>query len=69
MNSELELQRLKRAGQDVKEERAKRQRTGEVSESVQEQTGEESKIDELSQEKLHQMKIVVPEEGMHVEAL
>ncbi|GJW34586.1 hypothetical protein Tco_0054618 [Tanacetum coccineum] len=57
------------AGQDVEEKPAKRQRTGEVSGSVQEQTDEELKTDELSQEQLHQMKIIVPEEGMHVEAL
>ncbi|GKB19513.1 hypothetical protein Tco_0853436 [Tanacetum coccineum] len=50
MDSEEEVQRLKRAGQDVEAEPAKRQRTEEVSESVQEQTDEEPKIDELSQE-------------------
>ncbi|GJR98452.1 hypothetical protein Tco_0270626 [Tanacetum coccineum] len=38
MDSELEVQRLKRAGQDVVEEPTKRQRTGEASGSVQEQT-------------------------------
>ncbi|GJT88136.1 hypothetical protein Tco_1069853 [Tanacetum coccineum] len=69
MDSELEVQRLKRKGQEVQEEPAKRQRTGEVSESVQEQTDEEPKTDELSQEQLNQMIIIVPEEGMHVEAL
>ncbi|GKG55546.1 hypothetical protein Tco_0572186, partial [Tanacetum coccineum] len=59
----------KRACQDVKEEPAERQRTGEVSESVQEQTDKEPKTDELSQKQLNQMIIIVPEEGMHVEVL
>ncbi|GJV27936.1 hypothetical protein Tco_1384384 [Tanacetum coccineum] len=56
-------QRLKRAGQDVEAKLAKRQRTEEVSESVQEQR------DELSQEQLNQMVIIVPDEGINVEAL
>ncbi|GJS40814.1 hypothetical protein Tco_0565857 [Tanacetum coccineum] len=50
MDSEKEVQRLKRACQDVEAEPAKRQRTEKVLESVQEQTDEEPKIDELSQE-------------------
>ncbi|GKB34175.1 hypothetical protein Tco_0879117 [Tanacetum coccineum] len=50
MDSELEVQRLKRAGQDVVEEPAKRQRTEEASGLVQEQIGEEPKAEELSQE-------------------
>ncbi|GJW56899.1 RNA-directed DNA polymerase, eukaryota, reverse transcriptase zinc-binding domain protein [Tanacetum coccineum] len=53
MDSEEEVQRLKRAGQDVEAKPAKRQRTEEVSESVQEQTDEEPKTDELSQEQLN----------------
>ncbi|GJZ17187.1 putative ribonuclease H-like domain-containing protein [Tanacetum coccineum] len=60
---------LKRAGQDVVEEPAKRQRTGEASGSVQEQTGEEPKAEELSQEQLHQMMMVIPVEEVYVEAL
>ncbi|GJT44060.1 hypothetical protein Tco_0952775 [Tanacetum coccineum] len=63
MDSEEEVQRLKRAGQDAEAKPAKRQRTEEVSESVQEQT------DELSQEQLNQMVIIVPDEGINVEAL
>ncbi|GKA96113.1 hypothetical protein Tco_0818208 [Tanacetum coccineum] len=55
MDSEAEIQRLKRAGQYVDEEPAKRQRVEEVSEPVQEQTTEEQKTDELSQEHLNQM--------------
>ncbi|GJT00962.1 hypothetical protein Tco_0822131 [Tanacetum coccineum] len=70
IDSELEVQRkLKRAGQDVEAEPAKRQRTREVLESVQEQTDKEPKIEELSQEQLHQLIITVLEEGIHVEAL
>ncbi|GKD79005.1 hypothetical protein Tco_1341626, partial [Tanacetum coccineum] len=63
MDFEEEVQRLKRAGQDVEGKPAKRQRTEEVSESVQEQT------DELSQEQLNQMVIIVLDEGINVEAL
>ncbi|GKC93357.1 hypothetical protein Tco_1158799, partial [Tanacetum coccineum] len=69
MDSELEVQRLKRAGQDVVEEPAKRQRTEEASGSVQEQTGEEPKAEELSQEQLHQMIMVILVEEVYVEAL
>ncbi|GJS49003.1 hypothetical protein Tco_0599124 [Tanacetum coccineum] len=61
--------RLKRAGQDVVKEPAKRQKTTEASESVQEQPSKEPKADELSQEQLQQMMLIVPEEGMHIEAL
>ncbi|GKD73703.1 hypothetical protein Tco_1331985 [Tanacetum coccineum] len=63
MDSEEEVQRLKRAGQDVKGKPAKRQRTEKVLESVQEQT------DELSQEQLNQMVIIVPNEGINGESL
>ncbi|GJR29380.1 hypothetical protein Tco_1105612 [Tanacetum coccineum] len=38
-------------------------------ELVQEQPNEDSKADELSQEQLQQMMLIVPEEGMHIEAL
>ncbi|GJS92604.1 hypothetical protein Tco_0799572 [Tanacetum coccineum] len=55
MDSEEEVPRLKRAGQDVEAKPAKRQRTEEVSELAQEQTDEEPKTDELSQEQLNQM--------------
>ncbi|GJZ07949.1 hypothetical protein Tco_0542232 [Tanacetum coccineum] len=48
MDSKEEVQRLKREGQDVEAKPAKRQRTEEVLESVQEQTDEEPKIDEMS---------------------
>ncbi|GKG32607.1 hypothetical protein Tco_0430117, partial [Tanacetum coccineum] len=69
MNSEEEVHRLKRAGQDVEAKPAKRQRIEEVLKSVQEQTNEEPKTDELSQEQLNQMVIIVPNEGINVEAL
>ncbi|GJY45626.1 hypothetical protein Tco_0434689 [Tanacetum coccineum] len=48
MDSEEEVQRLKRAGQDIETKPVKRQRIKEVSESVQEQTDEEPKTNELS---------------------
>ncbi|GKB30262.1 hypothetical protein Tco_0869663 [Tanacetum coccineum] len=69
MDSELEVQRLKIECQDIVEEPAKRQRTREASGSVQEQTGEEPKAEELSQEQLHQMMMVIPVEEVYVEAL
>ncbi|GKA03619.1 hypothetical protein Tco_0676400 [Tanacetum coccineum] len=47
----------------------KRQKIREASGSVQEQLDEEPKADELSQEQLPQLMIIVPEEGMNVEAL
>ncbi|GKF27424.1 hypothetical protein Tco_0083318, partial [Tanacetum coccineum] len=60
--------RLKRAGQDVVEEPAKRQKTTKISEPVQEQPSEEPKADELSQEELQQMMLIVPKEGMHIKS-
>ncbi|GJR40798.1 hypothetical protein Tco_1216482 [Tanacetum coccineum] len=69
MDSELEVQRLKKAGQDVVEEPAKKQRTGEALGSVQEQTCKEPKAEELSQEQLHQMMMVIPVEEVYVKAL
>ncbi|GKB09090.1 putative ribonuclease H-like domain-containing protein [Tanacetum coccineum] len=52
MDSELEDKRLKKAGQEGLEEPAKRQKIGEASGSVQEQSDKEPKADELSQEQL-----------------
>ncbi|GJR06173.1 hypothetical protein Tco_0529157 [Tanacetum coccineum] len=69
MDSELEDKRLKRAGQEGLYEPAKRQKIGEASGSFQEQSDEEPKADELSQEQLQQLMIIVPEEGMNVESL
>ncbi|GJY42734.1 hypothetical protein Tco_0430947 [Tanacetum coccineum] len=65
----MKKSKIKEQGQDVEAKPAKRQRTEEVSESVQEQTDEEPKTDELSQEQLNQMVIIVPDEGINVEAL
>ncbi|GJU67121.1 hypothetical protein Tco_1253380 [Tanacetum coccineum] len=61
--------KTKKAGQDVVKEPAKRQRTEEALGLVQEQTGEEPKVEELSQEQLHQMIMVIPVEEVYVEAL
>ncbi|GJR36980.1 putative ribonuclease H-like domain-containing protein [Tanacetum coccineum] len=69
MDSEEEVPILKRAVQDVEAKPAKRQRTKEVSESVQEQTDKETKTDELSQEKLNQLVIIVQDGRMNVEDL
>ncbi|GJR41763.1 hypothetical protein Tco_1309866 [Tanacetum coccineum] len=69
MDFELEDKRLKRAGQEGLEEPAKRQKVREALGSVQEQSDKEPKVDELSQEQLQQLMIIVPEEGMNVEAL
>ncbi|GJZ17289.1 hypothetical protein Tco_0553412 [Tanacetum coccineum] len=68
-DSELDDKRIKRAGQESLEEPDKRQKIREASGSVQEQSDEEPKADELSQEQLQQLIIIVPEEGMNVEAL
>ncbi|GKA33794.1 hypothetical protein Tco_0720223 [Tanacetum coccineum] len=67
MDSELEVQRLKRAGQEVLEEPAKRQKTREETEPAEESKNKESM--EPSQEQLQQPMFIVPEEGMNVEAL
>ncbi|GJR41171.1 hypothetical protein Tco_1216855 [Tanacetum coccineum] len=69
MDSELEDKRLKRASQEGLEEPAKRQKIREASGSVPEQSNEESKADELSQEQLQQLMIIVLEERMNVKAL
>ncbi|GKC15716.1 hypothetical protein Tco_1012498 [Tanacetum coccineum] len=69
MAPELENKRLKRAGQEGLEEPAKRQKIREASGSVQEQSDEEPKADELSQEQLQQLMIIILEEGMNVEAM
>ncbi|GJS12300.1 hypothetical protein Tco_0369096 [Tanacetum coccineum] len=69
MDFELEDQRLKRAGQESLKDPTKIQKIREASGSVQEQSDEEPKVDELSQEQLQQLMIIGPEEGMNVEAL
>ncbi|GKC43164.1 hypothetical protein Tco_1060886 [Tanacetum coccineum] len=55
------------AEEELDQESSKRQKTGESSEPVEEPKDKEA--DELSQEKLQQMMIIVPDQGMNVEAL
>ncbi|GKC84343.1 hypothetical protein Tco_1140060 [Tanacetum coccineum] len=66
-----EEERKRIARRDAEEEldqgSSKRQKTGENSEPVEE--SKEKEEDELSQDKLHQLMIIVPEEGLNVEAL
>ncbi|GKD93867.1 hypothetical protein Tco_1373704 [Tanacetum coccineum] len=66
MGSELEVQRLKRAGQEVLEEPVKRQKIGEASGSG-EQSAEKEK--ELSEEELQKLLVIVIVEEVYVEAL
>ncbi|GJX58420.1 hypothetical protein Tco_0289810 [Tanacetum coccineum] len=67
MDSELEVQRLKRAGQEVSEKPVKRQKIREASGSGKEHSAEKEK--ELSQEDLQQLMMIVPVEEVYVEAL
>ncbi|GJT31819.1 hypothetical protein Tco_0922238 [Tanacetum coccineum] len=55
------------AEEELDQESSKRQKTGESSELAEEPRVKEA--DELSQEELQQMMIIVPEQGMNVEAL
>ncbi|GJW91962.1 hypothetical protein Tco_0169515 [Tanacetum coccineum] len=55
------------AKEELGEESSKRQKIGEGSEPAEESKDKE--LDELSQEQLQQLMIIVPEEGMNVEAL
>ncbi|GKE18609.1 hypothetical protein Tco_1426186 [Tanacetum coccineum] len=65
---ELAARSLKRvAKEELDQESSKRQKTGESSELAEEPRDKEA--DELSQEELQQMMIIVPEQGMNVEAL
>ncbi|GJR62557.1 hypothetical protein Tco_1504719 [Tanacetum coccineum] len=67
MDSELEVQRLKRAGQEVLEEPAKRQKIGEASGSGEEQSAEKEK--EVSEEELQKLLVIVLVEEVYIEAL
>ncbi|GJU66802.1 hypothetical protein Tco_1253061 [Tanacetum coccineum] len=67
MDSELEVQRLKRAGQEVLEEPVKRQKIREASGSGEEQSAKKEK--ELSEEELQKLFVVVQVEEVYVEAL
>nr|GEV18073.1 hypothetical protein [Tanacetum cinerariifolium] len=53
--------------EELEHEGSKKQKTSEASRSTQEQPGEEEK--ELSQDDLQQLMIIVPEQGVNVEAL
>ncbi|GJZ23470.1 hypothetical protein Tco_0560929 [Tanacetum coccineum] len=55
------------AEEELDQESSKRQKTGESSELAEEPRDKEA--DELSQKELQQMMIIVPEQGMNVEAL
>ncbi|GKE58855.1 hypothetical protein Tco_1498040, partial [Tanacetum coccineum] len=57
----------KDAEEELDQESSKRQKTGKSSELAEEPRDKEA--DELSQEDLQQMMIIVPEQGMNVEAL
>ncbi|GJX44486.1 hypothetical protein Tco_0261162 [Tanacetum coccineum] len=67
MDSELEVQRLKRACQKVLEEPAKRQKIREASGAGEDQSAEKEK--ELSKEELQKLLVIVPVEEIYVEAL
>ncbi|GKF06661.1 hypothetical protein Tco_0037329, partial [Tanacetum coccineum] len=66
-DSELEVQRLKSAGQEVFEDTAKRQKIEEASSLCEEQSAEKEK--ELSEEELQKLMMIIPMEGVYVEAL
>ncbi|GKA07201.1 hypothetical protein Tco_0686425 [Tanacetum coccineum] len=51
------------AEEELDQHSSKKQKTGEISEPI------DKEVDELSQEELQQMMIIVPEQGMNVEAL
>ncbi|GJS68291.1 hypothetical protein Tco_0682856 [Tanacetum coccineum] len=67
MDSELEVQRLKRAGQEVLEEPIKRQKIREASGSGEEQSAEKEK--EVSEEELQKLLVIVPVEEVYIESL
>ncbi|GKB56321.1 hypothetical protein Tco_0912507 [Tanacetum coccineum] len=67
MGSELEIQKLKRAGQEVFEEPAKRNKIGEASGLSDEQLAELEK--ELPKEELQTLLVIVPVEEVYVESL
>ncbi|GJY70320.1 retrovirus-related pol polyprotein from transposon TNT 1-94 [Tanacetum coccineum] len=66
IGSELEVQKLKRAGQEVLEEPVKRQKIGEASGSGQ---GSAKKEKKLLEEELQKLLVIVPVEEVYVEAL
>ncbi|GJX86724.1 hypothetical protein Tco_0337498 [Tanacetum coccineum] len=69
MDSELEVQRLKRASQEVKIKPAKNQKRAGQESSVSVEEPKEKEPVDPSQEEIQELMIIVPEKGMHVEAL
>ncbi|GJY57402.1 hypothetical protein Tco_0456517 [Tanacetum coccineum] len=67
MDSELEVQRLKRAGQEVLEEPTKRQKIKEALGSGKEQSAEKEK--EVLEEELQKLLVIVPVEEVYIESL
>ncbi|GKB82608.1 hypothetical protein Tco_0949503 [Tanacetum coccineum] len=67
IGSELEVQRLKRACQEVLEKPVKRQKIGEASGSGEEQSAEKEK--ELSEEELQKLLVIVPMEELVIQPL
>ncbi|GJR01160.1 hypothetical protein Tco_0524144 [Tanacetum coccineum] len=67
IDSELEVERLKRVGQEVFKETAKRQKIEEASGSGEEQSVEKEK--DLSEEELQKLMMIVLVEEVYVEAL
>ncbi|GKB34271.1 hypothetical protein Tco_0879213, partial [Tanacetum coccineum] len=67
VGSELEVQRLKRAGQEVLEKPVKRQRIREASGSGKGQSAEKEK--ELSEEELRKLLVIVPVEELVIQPL
>ncbi|GKB23765.1 putative reverse transcriptase domain-containing protein [Tanacetum coccineum] len=67
MGSELEVQRLKRAGQEVLEKPVKRQKIGEASGLREEQLAEKDK--ELSKKEPHKLLVIVPVEELVIQPL
>ncbi|GJZ19164.1 hypothetical protein Tco_0555754, partial [Tanacetum coccineum] len=66
---ELAAGSSKRDAEELVQESLKRQKTGESSEPTKEPKDKEEEEEELSQERIHQIMIIVPEQGMNVEAL
>ncbi|GKC22675.1 reverse transcriptase domain-containing protein [Tanacetum coccineum] len=66
-NSEIEKEVMKRSGFDFQKSPAKRQKIGEVSGSVEEQSARKEK--EVSEEELKKLLVIVPVEEVYIEAL
>ncbi|GJU53960.1 hypothetical protein Tco_1227674 [Tanacetum coccineum] len=66
-DSEIEKEVMKRSGFDFQKPPAKRQKIGEVSKSVEEQSARKEK--EVSEEELKKLLVIVPVEEVYIEAL